>query len=170
MPSACVTRPAHSPRARSHSSRSHSPTPWNSMRSTRSGCSRMSSAMRVPPSRRYTDMRSRVATVNATVRRVAVEQVHVARPVGERARCLNPVADVLHAFRRVARDHAARCLVIEAEGGDAIVLAVKDPGLAVRRRGRQAAEPASQREPVLVHESRERRAVKPSSIARRRSA
>ena len=37
------------------------------MRATRIGCSSISSAIRVPPSRRYTDIRSRVATVKATV-------------------------------------------------------------------------------------------------------
>ena len=83
--------------------------------------------------------------------RVAVEQVHVARPAGERARRVNAVADVLHAVRRVARDDAPLRLVVEAKRRNAVVLAVEDPRLAVRRRRRQPAEPAPQRVVLLAH-------------------
>ena len=66
-PSLCVRLPASSPTPRSYSSRSHSRMACSPMRAMRIGCSTMSSAMRHPPSRRKTDIRSRVATVNATV-------------------------------------------------------------------------------------------------------
>ena len=88
--------------------------------------------------------------------RVAVEQIHIARPIGQCPGRLDPVPDVLNALRSVARDHTTGRLVIEAEGRDAVVLAVEDARLAVRRGRRQPAEPPPQREPVLVHEARQR--------------
>ena len=120
------------------------------MRATRIGCSAMSSAMRHPPSRWNTDMLLARRDGERDRLRVAVEQVHVARAAGERARRVDAIADVLHAGRRVARDDAPLGLVVEAERGNALVLAVEDSGLAVRRCRRQAAEPAAQRVAFLA--------------------
>ena len=87
---------------------------------------------------------------------VAVQEVHITRSVRECAWRPNPVPNVLDAFGRVARDHAAGSLVIKAERGNSVVLTVKDARVAVRRRGGQPAKPPTEREPVLVHEPGQR--------------
>src|SRR5215213_1623431 len=90
---------------------------------------------------------------------VTVEKVHVARPSGERTGRGDSVADVLNSFRSVARNQSARGLVVKTERGNAIVLTVKDAGLAVGRGGRQSAEPASQNEALIREQLADCRAI-----------
>src|SRR6478672_5353430 len=61
---------------------------------------------------------------------------------------MNAIADVLYAVRSVAGDHPSRRLVVKPKCGNPSVLAVKHPGLAIRSRRCQPAEPAPQREPL----------------------
>ena len=66
--------------------------------------------------------------------RVAVEQIDVARPTGERTRRVNSVADVLNPCRSIAGDDETRLAIVEAECRNAVILAGKNAGLSIRRR------------------------------------
>jgi hypothetical protein len=72
---------------------------------------------------------------------------------------MNPVADVLHTGRRVARHDEARLSVVEPERRNPVVLPVEDPGLTIRRGRRKPAEPAAEGITFLADEARERRTV-----------
>src|SRR5215207_6444324 len=93
--------------------------------------------------------------------RITVEQVHITRSTGECARRVNPVADVLHAFRSAARDDFSRRLVVEPKGWNSGVLTMKYSGLAIRRRRRQSAEPPADVEVTVPKQLVDRRAVTP---------
>jgi len=66
--------------------------------------------------------------------RVTVHQVHITRAARERSRRSNPVANVLHAFREIARDDFMRRLVVKTECWNTGIFPVKDSRLAVRSR------------------------------------
>src|SRR6185312_7142266 len=66
---------------------------------------------------------------------------------------LDAIADILNAVRRVARDDAPLRPVVEAECRNALVPAVEDPRLRVRRGRRQPAEPAPQVKAVAVQQT-----------------
>src|SRR5579859_5384686 len=72
---------------------------------------------------------------------------------------MDAVANVLNAFGRIARDDAAFLLVVESKRGNAVVLAVKNSSLAIRRGGRQSAEPPPEPKVVLGQEPLNRRTV-----------
>ncbi len=90
---------------------------------------------------------------------VAVQQIHVARSARQRPRRGDAIPDILHPVRGVAGYDPPCVLVVEAEGRDSAVLAVKDSRLTIGRRRGQAAEPSPERVPFRVEQSGNRRTV-----------
>src|SRR6266853_1060850 len=88
--------------------------------------------------------------------RISVQEVDVARSARERAWGMDAIADVLHAVRCIAGDNLARCLVVESKRRNSSVLAVEHPGLTIRRRRWEPAEPAPECE-SFAHQPRDRR-------------
>ena len=147
------------PRARIPRAATRAP-PARTMRATRIGCS--SDEQRHPPSAEPLEDRHLLARRDGECDRLARR-----RRAGSRSSIRRPArpARVMRSRMyctpdgRVARDDAPLGLVVEPERGNALVLAVEDSGLAVRRRRRQPAEPAAQRVAFLADHLRDRRAV-----------